>query len=71
LDCPGQHDNLMPLAVEISREKVSDLSIAARENNAKRSTHGIASAGVSSAYIVSSKSVTIFRIGRSNANPEN
>jgi hypothetical protein len=70
LDCPGQHDNPMPLAVEISREKVPDLSIAARENNAKRPTHGIVSAVASSAYIVSSKSVAIFRIGRSNANPE-
>ncbi len=70
LDCPGQHHNLMPLAVEISRQKVPDLSIAVGENNAKGSTHGIASAVVSSAYIVSSKSVAIFRIGRSNANPE-
>jgi hypothetical protein len=41
--------NLMPLAVEISREEVPDLSIAARENNAKRPAHGIASAVVSSA----------------------
>ena len=70
LNCPSQHDNLMPLAVEISGEKVPDLSIAASENNAKRSTHGIASAVASSAYIVSSKSVAIFRIGRSKANPE-